>query len=174
MRSSSLNWLSLLAILVNLLGLAAPVAAASPEDTAVVFLVRHAEKTSDGEDPALTAAGRERARQLARLLADSGVGAVYSTDFKRTLDTAKPLAAAAGLRVRLYDWDALAALAAELTAMPGRRLVVGHSDTTPELVGLLGGEPGPPIDEADEYDRLYMVTVAPGGTVTTIVLRYGP
>ena len=114
-----------------------------------------------------------RARQLSNLLRDSGLGAIYSTDFVRTLETAEPLASALGLRVRLYDWDALNALAEELTAIPGRRLVVGHSDTTPELVELLGGEPGAPIDEASEYDRLYVVTVAPDGKVTTVLLRYG-
>jgi hypothetical protein len=51
--------------------------------------------------------------------------------------------------------------------------VVGHSDTTPELVGLLGGDPGAPIDEPTEYDRLYVVTLGPDGTVTTVLLRYG-
>jgi len=65
------------------------------------------------------------------------------------------------------------ALAAELKT-PGRRsLVVGHSDTTSELVGLLGGEPGPPIDEPGEYDRLYVVRVGPEGSVTTELRRYG-
>ena len=55
----------------------------------------------------------------------------------------------------------------------GRHLVVGHSNTTPELVTLLGGSPGTPIEEADEYDRLYLVEVSPHGDVGSTLLRYG-
>jgi hypothetical protein len=51
--------------------------------------------------------------------------------------------------------------------------VVGHSNTTPAAVELLGGEPGAEIDEADEYDRLYILTIATSGEVSTVVLRYG-
>jgi hypothetical protein len=68
------------------------VAADEVPQPALVFLVRHAEKQTDGEDPALTAAGRQRALELARLLGESGISEVYSTDFARTRDTAAPLA----------------------------------------------------------------------------------
>jgi phosphohistidine phosphatase SixA len=140
----------------------------------VVYLVRHAEKASGSEDPALTEAGRARALALARTLGDAGIGAIHSTDFRRTRQTAAPLAERLGIEVRTYDWDELQALAAAILAAGGRHLVVGHSDTTPELVGLLGGEPGPAIDEPSEYDRLYVVTVGPDGSVTSVLLRYGP
>jgi probable phosphoglycerate mutase len=140
---------------------------------ALIFLVRHAEKAPDGNDPALTKAGRQRARDLATLLLAEGIEFVYSTDFARTRDTATPLAEQLGLQLTLYDWDQMDALAAELRT-PGRRsLVVGHSDTTPELVGLLGGEPGTAIDESGEYDRLYVVRIELDGTVTTDLRRYG-
>lgn len=150
------------------------VAASLPADSAlVVYLVRHAEKTEGGSDPALSAKGVERAAALAAALRDAGITAVHSTDFRRTRDTAAPLADHLGLVVREYQWDSLRDLAAEMQYEGGRHLVVGHSDTTPELVGLLGGEPGPPIDEPSEYDRLYVVVTAPGGAVTTVLLRYG-
>lgn len=156
-------------------GWVAPSTIAEPElsEPALIFLVRHAEKQTAGDDPALTGAGLQRANELARLLSKSGVVAVYSTDFARTRDTAAPLAEQLGLQVTLYDWDQMDALAAELKT-PGRRsLVVGHSDTTPELVRLLGGEPGAAIDESGEYDRLYVVRIEPDGTVTTDLRRYG-
>jgi len=55
--------------------------------------------------------------------------------------------------------------------MPGRHLVLGHSNTTPQLVEALGGEPGAPIEEM-EYDRLYIVTLMDGRT-STVLLRFG-
>ena len=138
-----------------------------------IFLVRHAGKRTGGKDPGLGGAGRLRAQELAGLLNEAGIGHIYSTDFARTRDTAAPLASRLGLAVTIYDWDEMDALATELIE-PGRiSLVVGHSDTTPELVGFLGGDPGEPIDEAEEYDRLYVVTVAAGGAVTTELRRYG-
>jgi hypothetical protein len=40
------------------------------------------------------------------------------------------------------------------------------------MVEILGGEPGPAIVEATEYDRLYMLTISKG-EVNTVLLRYG-
>ena len=145
------------------------VPATAPEES-VFFLVRHAEKADQSDDPALTEQGHARAGDLARLLKDAGVGQIYSSDFVRTRDTAAPLAAALGLEVALYDPKDLPSLVQTLTSSPGRALVVGHSNTTPELAGLLGGEPGPPIPE-DEYDRLYALTHRPAAGTTTVVLR---
>lgn len=139
----------------------------------MIFLVRHAEKTADREDPELTVEGAARAGELAALLADAGITAIHSTDFRRTRETAAPLATRLGLEIRNYHWDDMEVLARVMRREGGRHLVVGHSDTTPELVGLLGGEPGPPIDEATEYDRLYVVTIGPDGEVTTLLLHYG-
>lgn len=151
-----------------------PGMAVTADEPALVFLVRHAEKLTSGEDPALSAAGRLRAEELARLLQDAGIGHIYSTDFVRTRDTAAPLAERLGLPITIYDWDQLDALAAELKTAGRRSLVVGHSDTTPDLVGRLGAEQGPPIDEPTEYDRLYVVTIAADGNVTTELRRYSP
>ena len=142
------------------------------QSSTVIFLVRHAEKVADGEDPVLREAGEKRARGIANLLRDAGLQEIYSTDYRRTRDTAAPLASQLGLDVTIYDSAELEDLAAEIRRRGGRCLVVGHSNTTPELVGLLGGEPGAPIDEQSEHDRLYVVTIGPDGTVGTVLLRY--
>jgi broad specificity phosphatase PhoE len=129
------------------------------------FLVRHAEKdTSVAEDPPLTAAGEARARALADRLADEGIARILASDTRRARDTAAPLAARLGLQVQLYDPARLEDLAGELLWLRDNVLVVGHSNTTGELAGLLGGDPGPPIREADEYDRLYRVDLETGAT----------
>lgn len=141
----------------------------SPPTSGVVYLVRHAETVGEGAERPLSAAGRARAEALADRLAGAGVERVLSTEYPRTEETAAPLAARLGLPVEPYDPAALAALAAALAARGGTTLVVGHSNTTPELVELLGGEPGPPIDHA-EHDRLYRVELPSGATN---VERYG-
>jgi broad specificity phosphatase PhoE len=148
-------------------------AAAQPGEPTIIYLVRHAEKTDEANDPGLTEAGRQRALELARLLHDAGIGTIYSTEFARTRDTVAPLAEQLGLQIQIYDWQQMQELAASMVRRGGRYLVVGHSDTTPELVAMLGGEPGPVIDEPGEYDRLYVVSVAPDGGVTTKLRRYG-
>ena len=108
------------------------------------------------------------------LLRNSGIDHVHSSDFIRTRDTAGAVATVLGLaNVGLYDPSDLPALREQLTQDGGRHLVVGHSNTTPPLVGLFGGDPGAPIDEDSEYDRLYVVTIGDDGTVSTVLLRYG-
>jgi broad specificity phosphatase PhoE len=151
--------------------LLAPVSGAAADT--VVYVVRHAEKVTDGPDPALSAAGLARAATLAERLADAGLHAIHSTDYRRTRDTAEPLARRVGLAVRLYDPERPEALAAAIARAGGRHLVVGHSNTVPELVERLGGDGGAPIDEANEYDRLYVVIRPDDGPVRTVLHRYG-
>lgn len=151
---------------------------ASADESTVVFLVRHAEKTTGaggepGRDPGLTEAGHRRARVLAEMLAIAGITGVHSTDYRRTRETARPFAEARGLEVETYDARDPAALVSQLRQSPGRHLVVGHSNTAPELVAMLGGEPGPPIEEKCEYDRLYVLVLVPDRPATTIQQRYG-
>jgi len=159
-------------IVLTLLGLAAPAPVFAQQAPIVVYLVRHAERGDDGtSDPPITEAGRARARALAHVLRNAGLTDIYTTDYKRTRSTAEPVAEATGLGLEIYDANDLEGFAARLRRAPGRHLVVGHSDTTVDMVRALGGEPGDPMADA-EYDRLYVLTLGPAGT-TTILLRYG-
>lgn len=147
----------------------------APEET-IIFLVRHAERADDGmmtgqEDPHLSEAGRERAEALARMLRDAGLTQVHSSDYLRTRETAAPAARDAGLTVDVHDVDDLGTFASELLSTPGRHLVVGHSNSTPQLVSALGGDPHGEIGPM-EYDRLYVLVVDPPA-VRTILLRFG-
>ena len=154
-----------------LCGLVLAACQATPVPAGAVHLVRHAEKTTDTPDPGLTPDGVARAEALADRLQGAGITAVWSTDYARTRETAAPLAVRLGLEVQLYDPRDLPGFAAQLKAAPDERvLVVGHSNTTPDLVSALGGEPGSPIDEASEYDRLYIVSLVDGATE---LQRYG-
>ena len=143
------------------------------DDPVVVYLVRHAEKAGDGtNDPPLTIAGRIRVQTLKALLAHVDLTHIHTTDWKRTRDTARPFSQDAGVELAIYDPRELATLAADIKATPGRHLVAGHSNTTPQLVAALGGDPLGPIDEL-EYDRLYILVVQPGRATVTTVLRFG-
>lgn len=142
------------------------------EDALVVFLVRHGERADKSVDAALSAVGVERAALLARTLRDAEIEYVHSSDYTRTRDTAVPTAQQAQLDVELYDPRDLPALVEKLQRLGGRHLVVGHSNTTPQMARLLGGEAGPPMKH-DEHDRLYQVTIDSAGSASTVVLRFG-
>lgn len=138
----------------------------------VIFLVRHAERAEDGtSDPPISEVGQDRARLLARMLRDVDLTHVHTTDFRRTRATGDPTAEAAGVEMALYDPDDLEGFADRLRATPGRHLVLGHSNTTPQLVEALGGDPHGDIDEL-EYDRLYVMTLTPDGP-STVLIRFG-
>ncbi len=76
-----------------------------------VFLVRHAERADSSPgtsptmaaDPDLSAAGRARADHLAEALKDAKITAIFATEFKRTQQTAAPLAKALGLTVKIVS-----------------------------------------------------------------------
>lgn len=137
---------------------------ATPSD-ATLYLVRHAEKLSGG-DPALSEDGMARASRLAAQFADVPLQAVYSTDTRRTRQTAEPVAANHGLTVILYDANDLEGLAQTLKSRGRTALVVGHSNTTPDLVRLLGGA-AEYMPESD-YERLYRVSPASGETALLV------
>ncbi|QOY94805.1 histidine phosphatase family protein [Massilia sp. UMI-21] len=138
-------------------------------EPSAVYLVRHGEKASVGQDPELTAQGQARAQAIATILSKTGISAVFSSPTQRTRQTAQPLARHIGLEVQLYDPRAPKALVEKVKALSGPVLVVGHSNTLPELVRLFGGAPGADIGD-DEYDRLYQLSPGAGGAVRTVLL----
>ena len=168
------------AAIVLAVALTAIPALADATGLTTVFLVRHAEKESGGSDPALAGAGLERARELARVLGDGGIDAVYTSQFKRTRDTASPLAQRLGVTATVVPVEAggVEHRARELarrilTEHAGQRvLVIGHSNTLPQLIAALG-LPAPTMDETKDYDDLFEVVVAPSGTAALVHLHYG-
>ncbi|MCC2955195.1 histidine phosphatase family protein [Massilia sp. IC2-477] len=145
--------------------LAPGVALAEPS---AIYLVRHGEKAAVGQDPELTPQGQARAQAIATILARTGITSIHSTPTQRTRQTAQPLAQRLGLDVQLYDPRAPKALVEKVKGLSGPVLVVGHSNTLPELVRLFGGAPGSDIGD-EEYDRLYQLTPMSGGGVRTVL-----
>jgi broad specificity phosphatase PhoE len=160
-----LTFRRLLCTALAALSLLPGLAAAEPS---AIYLVRHGEKLA-GQDPELSPRGLERARHVAAILHRAGITAIYSTPTARTRQTAAPLAQQAGLTVQLYDPAAPKALVEKVRALSGAVLVVGHSNTLPELVRLFGGAPGADIAD-DEFDRLYQLLPGADGQVKTVLL----
>lgn len=148
--------------------------------TTTVIFVRHAEKdTQVVDDPGLSPAGRQRAAELARQLVDAdviaGVDAVYSTPFKRTEETAQPVADALGLPIMPYDAANTETIMDEIVRRHKGEiiLVVAHSNTLPGLIGNMGASKRVPAINEDEYDNIYIVSIPWFGKTKTIRLRYG-
>ncbi|MBT8108585.1 MAG: histidine phosphatase family protein [Gammaproteobacteria bacterium] len=148
--------------------------------TTTVIFVRHAEKAAaPADDPGLSPAGQRRVADLKRQLVDAdvvaGVDAVYATPYRRTEETARPIAEALDLPLHAYDVaDTEAIMESIVREHKGKIiLVVGHSDTLPALIGNMGASKKvPPIAE-NEYDNIYIVSIPWFGKTKTIRLRYG-
>ena len=142
-----------------------------------IFLVRHAEKQKDqGKNPALTDQGIKRSQALEKLLTKVDFSAIYSTDFKRTRDTAKPLATSKGINIELYNpMDSRNFLDGILSKHKGKNIfVVGHSNTIPLLVNTLLGEEKFSSLRDDEYSNLFIVTIVHGTDSEVIQLTFDP
>jgi broad specificity phosphatase PhoE len=139
-------------------------AAAQP----AVFVVRHAERADAGmaaakvagADPDLSALGRDRADSLATVLKDAQIAAIFVTEYRRTQQTAAPLARRAGITpTRLTSKD-IPGLVEKIKGATGNVLVVGHSNSVPELIKALGISAVPTIEEED-FDNLFVVVRGP-------------
>ncbi len=140
------------------------------------YLVRHAEKVTrnpDDLDPALTPAGMERAIALKNKLANANIAAIYSTDYRRTMATAKPLADYLGLPITVYDQSS--ALVTKIKAEHGGEtvLIVGHSNTVPQIVQEFGVGAPVPMIAPDDYDEFYVVLATSDGDAIFATATYG-
>ena len=157
-----------LAILL-VLGLASITARA--EDGETIYLVRHAEKISDAPDALLNSVGHERANCLARTLADAHIQAIFTTQVQRTQQTARPLAKKLGLQSVVTTANDIMTLAGKIKEKHGNILVIGHSDTLPELIETLSSQN---VDIAKAaYDQLFLLHRT-GNKMELVVLHYCP
>jgi broad specificity phosphatase PhoE len=162
-------------ILVGLVaGLVAPVEADAQR---LVLLLRHAERADGGvppagmtapADPDLSADGRARAERLAEMLARAGITRIVVSEFRRTQQTAAPLAARLGLTPeRSSSKDVPGVVKQLVTYKDDVVLVIGHNTTVPAVIAGLGG---PKVEIADtDYANLFVFVPA---TRSLTLLRY--
>lgn len=136
-----------------------------------IFIVRHAEKVDESRDPELSAKGQQRAINLAHVLRDAAVDAIFVTEFQRTQWTAKPLAQARQLPLQNYAAKESQALGKQLLIADRNTLVVGHSNTLLEILKGMGITDAKAIAD-DEYDRLLIVNLQKSAKPSLLQLRY--
>ncbi len=163
-------------LLLCVLTLAVDAASAHAQDQ-VVFLVRHAERadigmaSQAGADPDLSAAGHARAGRLADILRDAGVQQIFTTEYRRTKQTGAPLAEKLNLQPVVITSKEVDTLIERLRAAKGSSLVIGHSNTMPQIAKALGVSPSISLGEED-YSDLFVIVRPPSGESTLIRLKY--
>jgi len=146
--------------------------AAAQQNVRTIFLVRHAEKASAAPDTPLSPEGEKRAACLAATLKDAGIKQIYVTDAKRTQQTAAPLAKELKVTPTILPAKDSNGLIKNLVYTGGGNiLVVGHSDTIPFVIARIQGGTVPPIGE-NEYDRMFVMTVAEAAGMPATTLHY--
>ncbi len=129
-----------------------------------VILLRHAEKDiSEGADtanPELSAAGNLRAQKLVEIINKYQPDAIYSSNYLRTRATVRPLARKRRMMTQIYDPRNLNQMRDLIVSGKIKRIVVvGHSNTTPELANLLIKQDKYKNLAESEYDKIWIIKI---------------
>ena len=147
---------------------------AQKKEITTFILVRHAEKAVDGtKNPDLTKEGYLRAEKLKSLFQNAEIGAIYSTEYKRTQQTVQPLADHLNLKIQSYDPRDKEFLKSISKPQKGKTVVIsGHSNTIPFLVNeLIGEERFEQLDDS-EYDKIFIVSLRKLGKGSVTVMTF--
>ena len=148
--------------------------------TTTVIFARYADLMSgDDANPGLSAAGRQRAGELARVLADvdvvAGVDAIFATEYRKSQETAEPLAQQLQLPVQVVEASNIRGLADMILQQYKGKivLVITDSEALPQLIRRFHGSKKLPPMAEDEHDNLYIVSIPWYGKVKTLRLKFG-
>jgi broad specificity phosphatase PhoE len=158
------NLLIVFVLFISYVLIQSPSWALSNDKAFTIYLIRHAEKQSNHpnkKDPPLTECGISRANQLSHFFEEVSLPIIYSTDYNRTQSTAAPIAQNKNVVVKHYSPTKLKTFSKQLLRLSSNTLVVGHSNTTNVLAGLLSNKSLEQIPE-NVYNRIYQVTVING------------
>ncbi len=143
-----------------------------------VYIVRHAEKDladPKNSNPDLNAEGKQRAVDLEKLLKRKKIAAIFSTNFKRTIQTGTPIAQRLGLQIVPYNPSLPKKLAEDvMTKFSGQKvLVIGHSNTVLEMAEAFGATRPFVALTDDDYDFVFRVDIDSVGKATLTTKNYG-
>lgn len=147
------------------------------EEMTVYYFIRHAEKdVSDpaNRDPELTDEGKARVERWQEVFKEVPFDLVYSSNYKRTIETAKPIAEDHNLEVGFYNTEKLNDEDFQENTKGKTVLVVGHSNLNPEFVNYIIEEEKYEDIPETESGSLFIVTVSPDGEKFSHVLYINP
>lgn len=146
-----------------------------------IIVVRHAEKDTAQIDPELSSEGYERVRELTSMLASAKIAAIYSTQYKRTMNTVRPLSEKLGVPITVVFHDRSRTVKEYSEGLVKRVfseqsgnivLISSHSNVAPEIIRALGISDPPAIDDST-YDDLFVVSKLSNGPASLLRLKYG-
>lgn len=138
-----------------------------------VFLVRHAEKMDESTDAALSIEGIERSNRLKEILAEAEIDHMYSTDFQRTKNTLKPIAEYRQLEIETYSVDTLWEFSQHiLKHVSGNILIIGHSNSIPNLANLLIGNEEYAEFKHEEYGKIIIISILDKKVSGSFTIKY--
>jgi hypothetical protein len=157
--------------------------AMAAESPTTIFILQHAERhefTQTDKDPDLTAEGKERAKELAHVLSDAGIAAVFTPKAKRMEQTVQPLQQSLKLpELNYYDEPGVEKMIQLINdKYKGKAvLIVGAgahmgSGGIHDIIKKLGCS-GPDCDSKDSYDNLFVITLYEPGKAAALQLHYG-
>lgn len=137
-----------------------------------VILVPHAERLNSTDTTSLSAEGFARAATLSRVVGSARIEKIFVSEKKRTQQTAQHLSAAIGVTPEEVPGNEIARIVDSVSANAGKTiLIVGHSDTVPQIIEALGYSPAPVITPS-EFDNMFVVTIR-RWNVRLLHLKYG-
>ena len=157
--------------------LVASIAVLAPARTAraqeAIYIVRHAERLDQSRDSPLSTDGAGRARRLREMLVAAGITHIFTSEFQRTIETAKPLADELHLTSQALPSADVQLLASKLAALKphDRALVVGHSNTVPQLLRALKIDTAVIVNDSD-YDNLFIVVPVKESAPSLLRLKF--
>ena len=132
------------------------------QEKTTYYLIRHAEKDRTNianKNPELSKKGKERAKKWSKIFDELKIDVIYSTNYKRTLQTAATTAKNKKLKVKKYHPNTID-MASFLKETKGKSvLIVGHSNTVPNFTNKLIGNGQYLNMDDDDNDNLYLVTI---------------
>jgi 2,3-bisphosphoglycerate-dependent phosphoglycerate mutase len=148
--------------------------------TTTIVVIRHAEKQIGTIDDApLSPQGEQRATRIAQMFGDAEafgrVKQIYVTDTRRSQQTAAALAQRLSLKPVIVDPKASPDEIARRVLRENRgglAIVVGHSNTVPQLVATMSRADAVPLMGDEDFDTMYVVTVPTIGKASVLRLKY--
>ena len=140
------------------------------QTTTTYYFIRHAEKVDNSKNPDLSEKGLERAKLWQTILSDVKLDQIYSTDYKRTIQTVNVIATEKGIPITIYNPKMIDRTTFVNENLGKKVLVVGHSNTTPAFVNQIINEKMYTDIDDNTFGNLYIVTII-GNVITHQLLK---